>query len=122
MHIENHAVDLDDTCDNNCDNAQERLGRGEFNSETTRVLHLVRNPEAEQERQDAVERIEQLALENNALRSQLQQLEALKHTCFPETTGHDTDTHGVATALAEAEIAIAKRKVPQLLTIACPDS
>lgn len=43
---------------------QARLGRGEFNSETTRVLHFVRNPEAEAQRQIAEARISELDAEN----------------------------------------------------------
>lgn len=43
---------------------QARLGRGEFNSETTRVLHFVRNPEAEAHRQIAEARISELDAEN----------------------------------------------------------
>lgn len=43
---------------------QARLGRGEFNSETTRVLHFVRNPEAEAQRQIAETRMSELDAEN----------------------------------------------------------
>ena len=54
---------------------QERLGKGEFNKATTRVLHFKRNPEAA-----AVGKLEQsrcstLEAENAALKGQLQNLE-----------------------------------------------
>ncbi len=99
---------------------QERLGRGEFNPDTTRVLHFVRNPEAEQQRETAVARIEELELENTALRGQLQQLEVQQRQ--QQQPGQGTaagaaEEHGVAAAVSEAEIAILKRKVccsPQL--------
>ena len=93
---------------------QERLGRGEFKPETTRVLHFVRNPEAEQQREAAVARIEELGLENAALRGQLQQLEIQQRQ--QQRPGQGTaagaaEEHGVAAAVSEAEIAILKRKV-----------
>lgn len=47
---------------------QARLGRGEFNPETTRVLHFVRNPEAEAHRQMADARIAELDAENKVRR------------------------------------------------------
>ena len=43
---------------------QARLGRGEFNPETTRILHYVRNPEAETQRQLAETHIAELDAEN----------------------------------------------------------
>jgi hypothetical protein len=46
---------------------QARLGRGEFNPETTRVLHYVRNPEAETQRQLAETHIAELDAENKVL-------------------------------------------------------
>lgn len=48
---------------------QARLGRGEFNPETTRVLHYVRNPEAETQRQLAETHIVELDAENKVLQS-----------------------------------------------------
>ena len=87
---------------------QERLGHGEFNAATTRVLHFVQNPEAEA-RQDAEDaRLAELQAENAALRSQLQRVEA------QATQGTApipyTAVGATSIALAEAEITLLKRK------------
>lgn len=72
----------------------------------------MRNPEAEQQRETAEARIEELALENAALRGQLQQLEAAQQQLQQgQSEGGAEEEHGVAAAVAEAEIAILKRKV-----------
>ena len=55
---------------------QERLGRGEYNPATTRVLHFRHNPEAEVQRELRDTRIAELEAENGALREHLQRLEA----------------------------------------------
>lgn len=54
---------------------QERVGRGEFNAATTRVLHFKYNPEAEMAREARDARLAQLQSENEALRQHLQRLE-----------------------------------------------
>lgn len=92
---------------------QRRLGRGEFNPETTRVLHWVRNPEAEQQREDTAARIAELELGNSALQSQLQQLVSLhQQQQHPNQEGQaGAGSLGVEAALADTEIAISKRKV-----------
>ena len=93
--------------------SQERLGRGEFNAETTRVLHFVRNPQAEEQRQTAEARIAELDAENGALRSQLQRLESARAATGAAAPDAEPGSSkpGVAAALAEAELAIAQRKV-----------
>lgn len=56
---------------------ERRLGRGEYNAKTTKVVHLAVNPTSEllQTRQDAVlEQMEGLRKENEALRAQFEQL------------------------------------------------
>eukprot|EP00887_Chlorella_sp_A99_P005609 scaffold1.g5609.t1 len=55
---------------------QERLGRGEYNPATTRVLHLKHNPETEVQRELRDTRVAELEAENGALRSTLAALEA----------------------------------------------
>ena len=55
---------------------QERLGRGEFNKATTRVLHYVHNPEATVQKAAEQAQQETLQAENAALRANLQRLEA----------------------------------------------
>ena len=93
--------------------SQERLGRGEFNPETTRVLHFVRNPQAEEQQQTAEARIAELIAENGALRSQLQRRESARAATGAAAPDAEPGSSrpGVAAALAEAELAIAQRKV-----------
>jgi hypothetical protein len=55
---------------------QERLGRGEYNAATTRVLHFKFNPEAEMAREVRDARVAELESENEALKQHLQRLEA----------------------------------------------
>lgn len=55
---------------------QERVGRGEYNAATTRVLHFKYNPEAELAREARDARVAALESENSALRQHLQRLEA----------------------------------------------
>lgn len=55
---------------------EERVGRGEFNPATTRVLHLRANPEAELERTAREARVAELESENAALRENIQRIEA----------------------------------------------
>lgn len=55
---------------------QERLGRGEYNAATTRVLHFKYNPEAELAREARDARLAELESENEALRQNLGRLEA----------------------------------------------
>jgi mitotic spindle assembly checkpoint protein MAD1 len=55
---------------------EERVGRGEYNPETTKVLHFKGNPEAELYRAAKEARIAELESENEALRQSLQRVEA----------------------------------------------
>lgn len=59
-----------------CGVKQERLGRGEYNAATTRVLHFKFNPEAEMAREARDARLAELESENEALRQTLGRLEA----------------------------------------------
>jgi hypothetical protein len=90
--------------------SQTRLGRGEFDTETTRVLHLVRNPEAEQQREIAAARIVALEEENAALRSEFRKLESQQQQPLQVGTVN-TEAPGVEAAMVNSEIAISKRKV-----------
>ena len=83
--------------------AQEKLGRGEFNKATTKVLHFKRNPEA-----IAVEKLEHskcsaLQAENAALKGQLQKLE--------EQSGGGARAGSVDSAVKEAQISVLQHKV-----------
>lgn len=55
---------------------EERVARGEYNPATTKVLHLRSNPEAELHRVAQESRIAELESENDALKSNVQRLEA----------------------------------------------
>ena len=86
---------------------QERLGRGEYNKATTKVLHFKRNPEA-----IAVEALEQkrcstLEAENAALKGQLQKLEQKSSSI----AGGHADTGSVDSAVKEAQISVLQRQV-----------
>jgi hypothetical protein len=84
---------------------QERLGRGEFNPATTRVLHFVHNPEAEARREAEAARITQLEAEAAALRAQL---DVLHRSNADEGAAGEPLT--AATAIAAAERTLLERK------------
>ena len=91
---------------------QEKLGRGEYNKATTKVLHFKRNPEA-----IAVEALEQkrcstLEAENAALKGQLQKLEQQS----PSAAGAHAEAGSVDSAVKEAQISVLQRQV----TAKCP--
>jgi hypothetical protein len=52
------------------------VGRGEFNAATTRVLHFKHNPEATMAGEAREARLAELESENEALKHNLQRLEA----------------------------------------------
>lgn len=85
-----------------CGALQERLGRGELNTATTKVLHFIRNPEAELARQAEQAKLEGLQATNDALRLQLSQ----------ETRNEPgSDAESVAAAMAKAQVVSLERKV-----------
>ncbi|KAK9820056.1 hypothetical protein WJX72_005559 [[Myrmecia] bisecta] len=91
---------------------QEKLGRGEYNKATTKVLHYVHNPEAEAQKEVEQARQDALQAENAALKAHLQRLEAqVKGGTAEGSSGSEA---GMSAALAEAEIAVLNRKVSQL--------
>ena len=84
---------------------QEKLGKGEFNKATTRVLHFKRNPEAL-----AVEKIEQnryikMEAENASLKAQLQKAESHSSDAGP------SEANSVQSAVKDAEITVLQRQV-----------
>ncbi len=82
---------------------QERLGRGEFNPSTTRVLHFVHNPEAEARREAEAAQVSQLQAEAAALRAQLAVLQS--------SDAGASDSSAPAAAVAAAERTLLERKV-----------
>lgn len=83
------------------DALQERVGKGELNTATTKVLHFVRNPEAELARQAEQAKLEGLQAENDALRLQLSQ--ELRNE-------PGSDAESVAAAMAKAQVVSLERK------------
>ena len=71
---------------------QERVGRGEYNPETTQVLHFKSNPETELYRAAKEARIAELESENEALRQSMQRLEAA--TAVATSPGGEASTPG----------------------------
>lgn len=88
-----------------CGGVQERLGRGEFNPATTRVLHFVHNPEAEARREAEAAQMAQLQAEAAALRAQLEVL---------QSSGGAADPAAPAAAIAAAEKTLLERKARRL--------
>lgn len=89
---------------------QERVGKGEFDPAITKVVHFIRNPEAELARQAEQTRISSLQTENEALRAQLSE-------SVDKTPGSDSES--LAAAMAKAQIVSLERKVksPPLATL-----
>ncbi|CAL8462910.1 g2444 [Coccomyxa elongata] len=85
---------------------EERLGRGEFNPATTRVLHFVHNPEAEACREAEAAQLTSLQAEAAALRAQLAVLSS--------ASGGASDPSAPAAAVAAAEKTLLERKVSEL--------
>jgi len=107
---EAHALGRD------CAGLQERLGRGEFDVERYKVLHLRHNPEVacKEEAQAAT----QLALrtENDELRAALQRLEAHAGgaAAAPPQQQQQQQPASTAAAVAAAEATVLRRKVADL--------
>lgn len=110
-----------------CAGPQERLGRGEYNPATTRVLHYVHNPEAAALREADAAKISQLQAEAAALRSQLAALQPQQQEQAPPGGGTGSELAGqhgaaaesgggaaaTAAAVAAAERTLLEHKVPQ---------
>ena len=86
---------------------QEKLGRGEYNKATTKVLHFKRNPEAVAVEALAQKRCSALEAENAALKGQLQKLEQQSSL----SAGGHADAGSVDSAVKEAQISVLQRQV-----------
>ena len=86
---------------------QEKLGRGEYNKATTKVLHFKRNPEAKAVEALEHKRCSTLEAENAALKGQLQKLEQQSSS----SAGEYADAGSVDSAVKEAQISVLQRKV-----------
>ncbi len=85
---------------------QERVGRGEYNPDTTKVLHFKGNPETELYRAAKEARIAELESENEALRQSVRRVEA---AISPGgAPGDGTATPGAATATASGGLRVAQ--------------
>ncbi|KAL4534140.1 hypothetical protein Ndes2437B_g03434 [Nannochloris sp. 'desiccata'] len=85
---------------------QERVGRGEYNPETTKVLHFKGNPEAELFRAAKEARIAELESENEALRQSVQRVEAAAAT--PGGGGGSSTPGGAAVPTASGGLRVAQ--------------
>lgn len=84
---------------------QERVGRGEYNPETTKVLHFKSNPEAELSRAAKEARIAELESENEALRQSMQRVEAATATPGVEIGAATPGVAAVAPASGSLRVA-----------------
>ncbi|KAL4431158.1 hypothetical protein ABPG75_006414 [Micractinium tetrahymenae] len=91
---------------------QERLGRGDYNAATTRVLHFKYNPEAELAREARDARLAELESENEALRQNLGRLEA----AAAQGQGQAGEAAGGSMRVAqlEGETNLLRRRVAEL--------
>ncbi len=100
---------------------QERLNCGGFDQATTRVVHMVHNPETAARREAAEARFTALEAENGALRAQISRLEALPAPAAEPAAvtqrqesppaGNAPAEGAMPLALAHAEVAVLNRKV-----------
>ncbi|KAL4423583.1 hypothetical protein ABPG77_004623 [Micractinium sp. CCAP 211/92] len=89
---------------------QERLGRGEYNAATTRVLHFKYNPEAELAREARDARVAELESENEALRENLGRLEA----AAAQGKTNEAAAGSMRVAQLEGETNLLRRRVAEL--------
>jgi mitotic spindle assembly checkpoint protein MAD1 len=87
---------------------QERVGRGEYNPDTTKVLHFKANPEAELERAAKEAKIAELESENEALRQSMQRVEAAAAAATPGAAGDGLATPGGAAVTASGGLRVAQ--------------
>lgn len=80
------------------------MGKGEYNQATTRVLHLVHNPEAEAFKEQQAARIANMQAEIKALQNQLHSAEGTNGQ-----TGSEDQSR--SQAVASAEMHLLKLKV-----------
>jgi hypothetical protein len=89
---------------------EERVGRGEFNPATTRVLHLRRNPESEARAKEEAAHRAHLESENAALRQNLQRMEA---AAAGSSDGAGAARGGVHVAELEGEVALLQGRLAE---------
>ena len=87
---------------------QEKLGQGQYNTATTRVLHMVHNPALEAGRLADRAQLAELQSANTALKATLQSLQAAAGD--NSTSGDAAAVH--SRAVTDAELAVAQQKVP----------
>ena len=99
---------------------------GDVHHATTRVVHMVHNPESLARREAVEARFAMLQAENAALRNQLARLEAVSapatapaaHSQSPESqTATPAADGAMSLALAQAEIAVLNRKVSPVCSV-----
>jgi len=89
-----------------------KVGRGEFDRKTTKVLHFKMNPEKEALKSVEEKELDGLKVENGALKASL---EALEKRLTSSNSSADPHAEGAARmAVVEAEAAVAKRRVSDL--------
>ncbi|KAK9800790.1 hypothetical protein WJX73_003823 [Symbiochloris irregularis] len=91
---------------------QERVGKGEYNPETTRVVHMIHNPETEAHAQAQADKIAGLEAHNAALQQELQKLEEASGTGRGE--GGNDAAVARSVAVLEAQGALLQLKVNDL--------
>ena len=79
------------------DALEMRVARGEYNPETTKVLHLKNNPEAELQRSIQEEKIARLESENDALKANLRRFESIN-----DGSNNKTSKDGLSSSSYEA--------------------
>jgi hypothetical protein len=89
-----------------------RLGRGEYNPDAARVLHLVRNPEAAAARADAAARVAAAEAEAAALRAELGAARGQGGGGAPSSPA--AATAAAITAAADARVADADKRAARL--------
>ena len=98
---------------------QERVGSGEFNPDTTKVLHFRSNPEAELQRAAKESRVAELESENEALRQNLQRVEAVINGGGASVDGSPQQNHqqhlqgGLRVAQLEGEANLLRRRLAE---------
>ena len=85
---------------------EDRVARGEYDSETTKVLHFRNNPEAELHKAAQESRIAELESENEALKSNVHRLEAA-------AGGSGENSSGLRVAQLEGEANLLKRRLAE---------
>lgn len=93
------------------DSLQMRVARGEFNPETTKVLHLKNNPEAELHKSMHEAKVAQLESENEALRVNIQRLESAVSLQAEGRQAPLTEGSGLRIAQIEGEANLLRRRL-----------